>query len=71
MLLGPFTRPKDALLTRCLDCGFEAHYSFEYVQITVNCDEKNPQELWHTAEKGSRKKVWWTCPEGAFVAMAD
>lgn len=186
VLLDPFTRPKDPLLTRCVECGFEAHYRFEYVQITVNrdektcraccwrqwaaqsrkqlvrefasipaheakkiaeacgyqylgpltnpsllddphgvkcphCDlisaqrigdikfgcrcqrsnktaaaatssapvasllkdldveavswwdhEKNPEELWHTAEKGSRKKAWWTCPEGhSFQGQID
>lgn len=26
--------------------------------------EKNGEELWNTAKKGSRKVVWWVCPEG-------
>lgn len=26
--------------------------------------EKNPEQLWRTAKKGSRKTAWWTCPNG-------
>nr|PKY79600.1 lysine biosynthesis protein LysW [Pseudoglutamicibacter albus] len=30
-LLEDFTKPSAYLLTRCMQCGFEAHYRFEYV----------------------------------------
>lgn len=31
ILLEPFTKREDHLLTRCTTCGFEGHYRFEYV----------------------------------------
>ena len=31
ILLDSFTKPADYLLTRCMSCGFEGHYRFEYV----------------------------------------
>lgn len=31
LLLEEFTKPSEHLLTRCLHCGFEGHYRFEYV----------------------------------------
>lgn len=58
VLLDPFTRPKDALLTRCLECGFEAHYRFEYVQQTVNRDEKTCRACyWRQWAAESRKQL--------------
>lgn len=38
-LLEEFTKPGEYLLTRCLRCGFEGHYRFEYVLDRIDAAE--------------------------------
>ena len=39
VLLEPFTKQTDYLLTRCTECGFQGHYRFEYVLDRNAADE--------------------------------
>lgn len=40
VLLEDFTKATDYLLTQCLDCGFEGHYRFAYVEDRIATGEK-------------------------------
>lgn len=54
-LLEDFTKPSSFLLTECLECGFQAHYRFEYVQSKLKIDEKVCRACyWREWAKGSR-----------------
>ncbi|MGO3088233.1 MAG: zinc-ribbon domain-containing protein [Galactobacter sp.] len=56
ILLDSFSKPADYLFTRCIRCGFEGHYRFEYV-----LDRRKHSEpvcracYWTTWAKGARE----------------
>lgn len=54
--LEPFTKPGAWWLTRCLACGVEAHYKFEYVIDKNKIDEKTCRACYWRPEP--RDRAW-------------
>ena len=70
-LIVQFTNPKDYLLTRCVNCGFEGHYRFEYVLEKVQiCEAVCRACFWRSWAIGQRDLLGYS-DDDSIVSLSD